>query len=153
MAPDGKPYHPKASLEKAQSDWFRIGNQGPTSWSQLLNPDHALPDFVERDLYDRALELVENLSTDSATVVQFNVDLVREFATMVSSGALFTERENLCTELNISNLADGARALREIPNIVSTLGIFRGVPRDTQYFLRRSCERLFMRNSEQRQLI
>lgn len=73
------------------SDWFKVGGIGLESWDQLLKPDDSrpLPNFVERDIYDRAVELVDGLSRDMPVSGQCSIiDLVKEFGTMASSGTI-----------------------------------------------------------------
>lgn len=78
-------YEPKASLDK-----FEGSDIGLTSWSKLsgINMENV-PDYVERDLYDRALELVQGISSafehsqDRSNII----DLMNRFGAMVSSRA------------------------------------------------------------------
>lgn len=46
-------------------------------------------------------------------------------------------------------IADGARALREVPNVGSALETLRDIPRDVQYLLYRISHRVIKNGSEQ----
>lgn len=84
-------YEPKAKLKKAGPSWFRVGDRGLTSWDQLSTlTEGELPGFVEGDLYDRAVGLVEGFSETSPMATSFNMDSVMELVGMASSGELFT---------------------------------------------------------------
>lgn len=73
------PYRPKALLDKAQDPWFNT----PASWDDLLNSRSTL----ELDLYDRAVKLVEALSTGSEPSGSSFTAIVAQFEIMVYSRA------------------------------------------------------------------
>lgn len=74
-------YEPKALLEK-----FEGGDIGIKSWSKLSGIKMKnLPNYVERDLYDRALELVSDISSaeDHSRKRNNIMELVKQFVSMI----------------------------------------------------------------------
>lgn len=73
------------------SDWFKIGNLVPELAEELLSPADtlSLPRFVERDIYDRAVELVNILLNSTPAPERLDIiELVKNFAIMASSGTI-----------------------------------------------------------------
>lgn len=128
---DNDQYIPKASLEKAQNGWFRVGRRGPTSWNQLLKPEYPLPDFVEPDIYDHLLQLVDDLFINyKINKILDVVDHVNKLVTLiVNFGACYVSCWNMS---DVYQLVDGD-TLRKVLKINNLL------PRDVQAYLIQTC--------------
>lgn len=88
-----------------------------------------MPDFIERDLYDSALELGHNPATAPTA------ELARKIVAMASSGGFPSLSYVHGVLADTSGSADGIRALREVPSIRSTLEASASLPRDVQYYI------------------
>lgn len=77
---ESAPYRPKASMKLVNQD----ENQGWNVFYKPVKPESSsLPSFVERDLYDLALELANALRS----IVPFHTHyLLRQFISLASSG-------------------------------------------------------------------
>lgn len=76
---EGSSYEPKALLNKAKNSWFQDSHGHIPYWKDLLKQTAGLPGFIERDLYDSALELITTTPT---------TELTGKVIAMASSGGL-----------------------------------------------------------------
>lgn len=137
-------YRPKAYLKKTGKDWLQEEGHTIGSWSDLIIGTQ-LPGFVERDLFDRAGDLIRCFSDKST---ERSRELVGQFMAMCSSSAFFMMI--ILFNANITGLDDGVRALRELPNVQSELECSHCIPRDVQFYCLRvnktgkTCYSLFL---------